>query len=41
VSIIRDNSISIYDFEVELKFNRDIDLNKIEVQKDIKIEVYD
>ncbi len=39
VQIIRDTSFSIYDFEVDLVFNRPVDIQKISILKDIKIEV--
>ena len=39
VQIIRDTSFSIYDFEVDLVFNRPVDIQKISTLKDITIEV--
>jgi hypothetical protein len=39
VQIIRDTSFSIYDFEVDLVFNRPVDIQKISILKDLKIEV--
>ncbi len=39
VQIIRDTSLSIYDFEVDLVFNRPVDIEKINIFKDIKVEV--